>query len=721
MDILATLAKELGQELKYVEAAVTLIDEGNTIPFIARYRKEHTNAMDDQVLRTLSERLTYLRNLEENREKVRNAIEALGAMTQEISDALDGAKTITEIDDIYRPYRPKRKTRASVAKAKGLEPLATEILEQKADSKAPLELAADYINEELGVESAEDALQGAMDIIAEAISDNADVRKRIRYVCFMNGKIVSKAADDEPGVYETYKDYSEPLNRVAGHRVLAMNRGEREDKLKVSIDFDKNRALNIINSVFVKAGSACTQVVIDAATDAYDRLIFPSIEREIRNQLTDDASTSAISVFSTNLRQLLMQPPLRGKTVLGLDPGYRMGCKCAVVDATGKVLATGVIFPVPEFKRVPEAKMKVKNWIKTFDVDVLAIGNGTASHETECFAAEVIKEIGGKVAYMVVNEAGASVYSASELAAKEFPEFDVNLRSAVSIARRLQDPLAELVKIDPKAIGVGQYQHDMPQNQLSTALDGIVEGCVNSVGVDLNTASAPLLTRVSGINATIAKNIVTYREENGAFISRAQLKKVPKLGPKAFEQCAGFLRISDAKNFLDTTAVHPESYEAAENLLSLCGYTDNDLKNGNVSSLGEKVESMGADKLAEKLGIGVPTLMDIVAEIMKPGRDPRDDIPAPMLRTDILGIESLTVGMELDGTVRNVIDFGAFVDIGVHQDGLVHISQLTRRVKHPGELLKVGDIIKVWVLSVDVAKKRIGLTMRAPKKQENNQ
>ncbi len=717
MNIIETLAKELKQEEKYVEAAVKLIDEGNTIPFMARYRKEHTNAMDDQILRTLSERLTYLRNLDENREKVRAAITEAGAMTDEIALALDNASTLTEIDDIYRPYRPKRKTRASVAKAKGLDPLAEAILKQEKNSPSPLDLAKDYINEELGVPSAEEALQGAEDIIAETVSDDAELRKRLRYVCFMNAKIVSKGAKDDLGVYETYKDYSEPLNRVAGHRVLAMNRGEREDFLKVTVDFDRIRAMNIIYSVYVKNGSPCTDAVIAACDDAYDRLLFPSLEREMRSQLTDAASDSAIGVFSTNLRQLLMQPPLHGKIVLGLDPGYRMGCKCAVVDPVGKVLTTGVIFPVPEFKRVDEAKRKVKEWIKKYDVDVLAIGNGTASHETECFAADVIREIGGKVAYMVVSEAGASVYSASELAAKEFPEFDVNLRSAVSIARRLQDPLAELVKIDPQAIGVGQYQHDMPEKQLSEALDGVVEGCVNSVGVDLNTASVPLLKQVSGISSAIAQNIVSYREENGAFTSRAQLKKVPKLGPKAFEQCAGFLRITNAKNFLDRTAVHPESYEAAEKLLSLCGYTDKDLLTGGVGELSARIEEKGLSKLANEIGVGEPTLRDIVSELQKPGRDPRDDLPAPMLRTDVLGIESLVPGMELTGTVRNVIDFGTFVDIGVHQDGLIHVSRMTRRVNHPSELLKVGDIIKVWVLTVDVGRKRIGLTMRPPKKQ----
>ena len=715
MDIIKQLSKEFGLNEERVSGTVALIDDGNTIPFIARYRKEVTGSLDDQVLRELSERLVYLRNLDEQREKVRESITEQGVMTDEINAALDGAKTLTEIDDIYRPFRPKRKTRASVAKAKGLQPLADKIYEQDAKSPAPIVMAEEYINEELEVNSAEEALQGALDIIAEMISDDAEIRKRLRYVIFMNGSISVKSAKDELGVYEMYKDHSEPLTKIAGHRVLAINRGEREDFLKVSIEFDRIKAMNIILSVHHKRNSPCSDAVIAAAEDAYDRLIFPSIEREIRNQLTETASTDAIKLFSTNLRQLLMQPPIKNRITLGLDPGYRMGCKAAVVDGTGKVLDTGVIYPVPPFNKVEQAKKFVSDWIKKYHIQIIAIGNGTASHETEVFAADVIKSF-PEVSYMVVSEAGASVYSASKLAAEEFPDFDVNLRSAVSIARRLQDPLPELVKIDPKAIGVGQYQHDMPEKQLSEALDGVVEDCVNAVGVDLNTASAQLLTRVSGINATVAKNIVTYREENGTFPSRASLKKVPKLGPKAYEQCAGFMRVSESSEVLDNTGVHPESYDAAKALLNEVGISEDDIRAGMASDLGEIVDEMGIEKLAEKIGVGVPTLQDIVKELMKPGRDPRDELPPPLLRTDVLGIESLTPGMELKGTVRNVIDFGAFVDIGVHQDGLVHVSQISnKRVNHPSDVLKVGDIVTVWVLSVDVEKKRISLTMREPK------
>lgn len=715
MDIISRLAKEFSLDKERVNATVALIDDGNTIPFIARYRKEVTGSLDDQVLRELSERLAYLRNLEEQREKVRESITEQGAMTDEIAAALDNAETLTEIDDIYRPYRPKRKTRASVAKAKGLQPLADRIYEQEVKSPAPIVMAEEYINEELGVPTAEEALQGAMDIIAEMISDDAEIRKRLRYVCFMNGSLSAKGAKEDLGVYETYRDYSEPLTRVAGHRTLAINRGEREDFLKVSVEFDRIKAMNIILGAHHKRQSPCSDVIIAAAEDAYDRLIFPSIEREIRNQLTDAASTDAIKLFATNLRQLLMQPPVKNKIALGLDPGYRMGCKAAVVDGTGKVLDTGVIYPVPPFNKIEQAKRFISDWIKKYHIQIIAIGNGTASHETEVFASDVIKDF-PDVSYMVVSEAGASVYSASKLAAEEFPDFDVNLRSAVSIARRLQDPLPELVKIDPKAIGVGQYQHDMPEKQLTEALDGVVEDCVNSVGVDLNTASAQLLCKVSGINSTVAKNIVTYREENGSFPSRASLKKVPKLGPKAFEQCAGFMRVSESREVLDNTGVHPESYDAAKALLSEVGITESDIRSGMAGDLSEIVEEIGIEKLAAKLNIGVPTLQDIVKELMKPGRDPRDELPPPMLRTDVMGIESLVPGMELKGTVRNVIDFGAFVDIGVHQDGLVHVSQISsKRVNHPSDVLKVGDIVTVWVLSVDVERKRIGLTMRKPK------
>ncbi len=716
MDILKKLTEEFSLKPFQVENTVKLIDEGNTIPFIARYRKEATGSLEDQILRELSDRLTYLRNMDETREKIKSSIEEQGALTDELIEAIENALTLTELDDIYRPYKKKRKTSASVAKEKGLEPLADIIYTQEPDCQEPVILAKKYINPELGVETAEDALQGAMDIIAEKISDDADIRRRMRFVCSAHGILNVKGTKDELGVYEMYADYSESISKIADHRILAINRGEKEEFLKVSIDFDKEKALFIIAKNHIKEGSPATETVKLAAEDAYSRLIFPSVEREIRSELTERASTSAIKVFSTNLKQLLMQPPVKDKVTLGLDPGYRTGCKVAVVDGTGKVLDTGVIYPVPPKNDIENAKKIIKDFVKKYGVEVFAIGNGTASHETEVFAADVIKELDQNVSYMVVSEAGASVYSASKLAAEEFPEYDVSLRSAVSIARRLQDPLAELVKIDPKAIGVGQYQHDMPQNQLNGALDGVVESCVNNVGVDLNTASVQLLARVSGLGNAVAKNIVTYREENGKFVSRAGLKKVPKLGPKAFEQCAGFLRIADSKNVLDNTSVHPESYSAAESLLKLCGYTDNDVKSGSVSDLTQRAEAKGIENIANELGIGVPTLNDIIKELERPGRDPRDELPPPLLRTDIMSMEDLKSGMELTGTVRNVIDFGAFIDIGVHQDGLVHISQITDKyIKHPSEVLKVGDIVKVWVLSVDVNKKRISLTMRKDK------
>ncbi len=710
MDILQTLVGEFHLKQQHVENVIALLDDGNTIPFIARYRKEQTGSLDDQVLRELADRLTYLRNLNETREKYRATIEEQGALTEELAAALDAAVTMTELDDLYRPYRPKRRTRATIAKERGLQPLADALYAQEPNGEDPYVLAEGYITED--VPTAEDALAGARDIIAELIADDANVRKRLRVVCFANGYLTSKAAKDEDSVYANYYEFREPLNKVPGHRVLAINRGEREEFLKVHVEFDTAHALRIVYSEHLMADCPATAQVQMAAEDSYDRLIFPSLEREMRNLLSDTASENAIKVFGVNLRQLLMQPPVKGKVTLGLDPGYQHGCKCAVIDPTGKVLDTGIIYPVPQFKRMEQAQKTVLGFIKKHHVEVIAIGNGTATHETEVFTADLIREnnLTG-VAYMVVNEAGASVYSASKLAAQEFPDFDVNLRSAVSIARRLQDPLAELVKIDPKAIGVGQYQHDMPQSQLSETLNGVVESCVNAVGVDLNTASAPLLSQVAGINAAVAKNIVTYREENGQFTSRAALKKVPKLGPKAFEQCAGFLRVPESKNLLDHTAVHPESYPVAKELLDVCGVTAKD-----VSGLQEKVDAFGIANLADKLNVGIPTLTDIIAELQHPGRDPRDELPAPLLRTDILGIESLKPGMELTGTVRNVIDFGAFVDIGVHQDGLVHISQITNRfIKHPGEVLKVGDIVKVWVLSVDISKKRIGLTMKQPK------
>lgn len=716
MNITEKLSAELNLKLWQVESAVKLLDEGNTVPFIARYRKEVTGSLDDQILRALSERLSYLRNMEETAEKIKAAIEEQGALTDELSAAIDAAGTLTELDDLYRPYKKKRKTRASVAKEKGLSPLADLIYAQSPDSADPLTLAADFVNAELGVETAEDALQGAKDIIAEMISDDAEIRKRMRFVCMAHGILVSKTAGEELDVYEMYADYREPLSKIANHRVLAINRGEKEDFLKVSVEFDRDKAMFIISRDHIKEGSPCTAAVKEAAEDAYTRLIFPSIEREMRNTLTEKASADAIKVFSQNLQQLLMQPPVKDTVTIGLDPGYRTGCKVAVVDGTGKVLDTGVIYPVPPHNKIDEAKTVLKNLVKKYNVRTFAIGNGTASHETECFAAEVIKEINDGLSYMVVSEAGASVYSASKLAAEEFPQFDVSLRSAVSIARRMQDPLAELVKIEPKAIGVGQYQHDMPEKELASSLDGVVEYCVNSVGVDLNTASIQLLSRVSGINSAIAKNIVAYREENGVFTDRVQLKKVSKLGPKAYEQCAGFLRIIGGKKALDATSVHPESYDAATQLLKLCGYSEKDVTDRKISGITEQIEARGADTLAHELGIGVPTLLDIAKELEKPGRDPRDELPPPMLRQDIMSMEDLKPGMELTGTVRNVIDFGAFVDIGVHQDGLVHISQITNRyIKHPSEVLKVGDIVTVWVLSVDANKKRISLTMRKDK------
>ncbi|MBQ7170683.1 MAG: RNA-binding transcriptional accessory protein [Clostridia bacterium] len=713
MNIVQTIASELKVKEGQVEAAVRLLDDGNTVPFIARYRKEATGSLTDTELRALSERLSYLRGLEEAKEKAKNTIEEQGKLTDEIAAALENAKTMTEVEDIYRPFRPKRRTRATAAKEKGLEPLALTVLAQ--DPKTdPQKEAAAFVDPEKGVKTPEDALAGASDIIAETISDDAEVRRRLRYVCKMNGKLVSKKTGEDAGVYETYADYSEPLTRIPGHRLLAINRGEREGALKVTVDFDRLKAEAILFSVFVKNESPCGQLVAAAARDAYERLIFPSIEREIRGEKTDEADEAAIRVFALNLRQLLMQPPLRGRTALGLDPGYRTGCKVAVVDPTGKVLDTGVIYPVPPHMRLEEARRTVLSLAKKHKVDVMAIGNGTASHETEEFAASLLPELPG-VSYMVVSEAGASVYSASELGAKEFPQYDVSLRSAVSIARRLQDPLAELVKIDPKSIGVGQYQHDMPEKELSAALDGVVEDCVNAVGADLNTASAPLLSHIAGLGPALAAGVVSYRTENGAFSSRAALKKVPKLGPKAFLQCAGFLRVHGGREPLDATAVHPESYDAARALLERFGYSPKDAAKG-LSALPEQTATYGLEKLAAELGIGLPTLRDIVDALAKPGLDPRDSLPAPMLRHDVLSIDSLVPGMELTGTVRNLVDFGAFVDIGVHQDGLVHISRIAgRRINHPTEVLSVGDIVTVWVLDVDKARGRISLTMQKPK------
>lgn len=714
MDFTAELSGQFHLQSWQIEKVIELIDEGNTIPFIARYRKEAHGSLDDQTLREISERLEYLRSLEKRKQEVAALITEIGSMTDEIAASLTAAATLSEIDDIYRPFRPKRKTRASVARAKGLEPLALAIYEQKRDSAYPIDMAKDYVNPDLSVETPEDALAGALDIIAENISDDAGIRKRLRVVTMAQGELKSKAAKpDEDSVYAQYYEFSQPVDKIASHRVLAIDRGEREEFLKVSVTLDQSRGLNIVWSVSVKEGSPCTEAVRQAAEDAYSRLIFPSIEREIRAALSEVAAEQAIKVFSVNLRQLLMQPPVKGKVAMGLDPGYRTGCKVAVVDGTGLVLDTNVIYPTHSQTKVDEAKKVIAELLKKHGVQVIAIGNGTASKETEMFAADVIRELGTGVQYMVVSEAGASVYSASKLAAQEFPEFDVTLRSAVSIARRLQDPLAELVKIDPKAIGVGQYQHDMPKKQLDEALSGVVEDCVNTVGVDLNTASPSLLEKIAGLSATVSKNIVIYREENGAFHSRSELKKVPKLGPKAFEQCAGFLRVSESENILDNTAVHPESYGAAQSLLKLCGYTSQDVRGGGLSGLRDKVAGIGEESAAEKLGIGVPTLRDIMTELLRPGRDPRDELPPPMLRTDVLDLKDLKAGMELMGTVRNVIDFGAFVDIGVHQDGLVHISQICKKfIKHPSEALKVGDVVKVRVLTVDVPKKRISLTMR---------
>lgn len=716
MDIITQLTAEFHLQAWQIENVVKLIDEGNTIPFIARYRKEAHGTLDDQVLREISERLEYLRNLEKRREEVRASIEAQEKLTDEIAAALEKAATLAEIEDIYRPFKPKRRTRASIAREKGLEPLAQQIFGQAAEAGTPLHLAQGFIDPEKGVETAEDALRGAMDIIAEDLSDDANIRRRLRNLFTVCGVVHARAAREEDSVYAPYYNFSAPVEKIAGYQVLAIDRGEREGFLKVEVTLDRPRAMRVITSVALKnTGSPCTAAVQEAGKDAYDRLIEPSIEREIRSMLTERADTAAIRVFAMNLRQLLLQPPVKGKVALGLDPGYRTGCKVAVVDATGRVLDTGVIYITHSEAQRQQAKATLRRLIEKHGVEIIAIGNGTASKETEIFTAELLKTIDRKVSYMVVSEAGASVYSASKLAAEEFPQFDVSLRSAVSIARRLQDPLAELVKIDPKAIGVGQYQHDMPKKELDNALGGVVEDCVNAVGVDLNTASSSLLARVSGVNSTVAKNIVAYREENGAYPSRAAIKKVPKLGAKAFEQCAGFLRVPESKNVLDRTGVHPESYEAAKALLTLCGYSLEDVAAGRIGALEQRVAQLGEEEAARRLELGVPTLRDIVKELLRPGRDPRDELPPPLLRTDIMDMKDLKPGMELQGTVRNVIDFGAFVDIGVHQDGLVHISQIAdRRLGHPSEALKVGDIITVWVLSVDVEKKRISLTMKKP-------
>lgn len=716
MDIIQKLTDEFKLRREQVEKTVALIDEGNTIPFIARYRKEVTGSLDDTVLRDLNDRLAYLRSLDKRREEVRSSITEQGKMTDEINEAIDNAEILTELEDIYRPFKPHRKTRASVAREKGLTGLAELIMKQeKTYSPSIEEAAAEYINEEKGVLSVEEALQGASDIIAEDISDNAEFRKEIRAITFEFGVITSKKAKDEDSPYSTYYDFSEKVKTLPGHRILAINRGEKEEFLKVGLEISEDLVLNyLFGEVVTNAKSPAYKYSSAATVDSYERLIAPSIEREIRSQLFDDASEGAIKVFAKNLKPLLLQPPVKGKVALGLDPGFRTGCKLAVVDATGKVLDTAVIFPtIKSDRRYGEAKVIVKKLLAKYGVEIIAIGNGTASRESEQFIVEVLRETDTNAKYMIVSEAGASVYSASKLGAEEFPDFDVTQRSAVSIARRLQDPLAELVKIEPKAIGVGQYQHDMKPARLDEALTGVVEDCVNSVGVDVNTASYSLLSYVSGINAASAKNIVKYREENGEFKSRAQIKKVPRIGDKAFEQCAGFLRIPGAKEILDNTGVHPESYEAARGLLTVFGYTEKDIGTGKLTELRKKIKEYGTKKLCGELGIGEPTLNDILDELEKPGRDIRDGLEPPLLRDDVLSMEDLKPDMILKGTVRNVIDFGAFVDIGVHQDGLVHVSQISDRfIKHPSEVLSVGDIVEVKVLSVDINKKRIALTMK---------
>ena len=704
MDLVAVLSEEFNLNPKHVENIIALIDEGNTLPFIARYRKELTGSIDDQVLRDLSDRLNYLRNLQKRRDEITHSIEEQGKLTDELLDEINSAVTLTALEDLYRPYRPKRRTRATIAKERGLEPLAELILAQTLDESELNASAADYVDSEKDVPDVSSALSGAGDIIAEILSDDAKIRTALRSMLNRSAKLTSRAATEEDSVYRMYYEYEEPISKIQSHRILAINRGEREDFLKVSIECDAAPAIGIIYSSIARLDCKYPNFLRTICEDAWSRLIFPSLEREIRNTLTDTASEQAIRMFGLNLSQLLMQPPVKGHTVMGVDPAYRTGCKIAVVDKTGKVLDTSVVYPTPPQNKTDEAKKTLSALVKKHNVEIFSIGNGTASKETEIFISELTHELSCGLQYMVVNEAGASVYSASKLAANEFPDFDVSLRSAVSIARRLQDPLAELVKIDPKSIGVGQYQHDMPSARLDETLGGVVEDCVNRVGVDLNTASAPLLSYVSGISSLVAKNIVTYREENGAFSTRAALKKVPKLGPKAYEQCAGFLRIPESKNVLDNTGVHPESYDAAKVILS---------KAKTPEELDALIKNDGASVLAEECNVGIPTLLDIIKELKKPGRDPRDELPKPLLRTDVMDMSDLKPGMELRGTVRNVIDFGAFVDIGVHQDGLVHISQICDRfIRHPSEVLKVGDIVTVWVLEVQPEKKRIALTMK---------
>ena len=707
------IAEELGKPFQYVLNVIELTDEGNTIPFIARYRKEAHGTMDDTTLRALEDRMHYLRGLFARKDEVKRSIESQGKLTEELAASIDAAATLAEVEDLYRPYKPKRRTRATIAKEKGLEPLADRIFAQVPGDPFPEELAADFIDPEKGVETVEAALAGASDIIAENISDSAQLRKELKNLIQTRGTVGSRAAKEgEDSVYRLYYEFDLPVSRLAGHQILAINRGEKEDYLKVSVNVDRDAAIELLRRGVIRTGSKAESFLRAAAEDSYDRLLFPSVENEIRAALTETASEGAIHNFALNLKPLLMQPPVKGKVTMGLDPGYRMGCKVAVVDGTGKVLDTAVVYPTYGERQKEEAIVKLAAMIARHGVEHIAIGNGTASRETEQMTVELIRRCPG-VSYMIVNEAGASVYSASKLAAEEFPQYDVNLRSAVSIARRLQDPLAELVKIEPKAIGVGQYQHDMPQKRLEESLDAVVEDCVNSVGVDLNTASPSLLRRVAGLNATTAKSIVAYREANGAYTTRKQVTKAPKVGPKAFEQCAGFLRVPESKNILDNTGVHPESYEAAEKLLTLCGFTLTDVKQGKIGALNEKVKAYGEKKAAEECGVGVPTLSDIIKELSKPGRDPRESLPPPIFRTDVLDIKSLRQGMILTGTVRNVIDFGAFVDIGVHQDGLVHISEICSKfIRHPSEVLSVGDTVKVIVLGVDEAKKRISLSIK---------
>ncbi len=713
--IIRILADELNKSEEHIKNVIYLIDEGSTIPFIARYRKEMHGTMDDSVLRDLADRLNYLRNLSARREEVKKAIAAQDKLTEVLTTEIDNAKTLAEVEDIYRPYKQKRRTRASIAKEKGLEPLALTLMGQSAELPDIWEIATDYINTEKDVNNAQEALEGASDIAAEIVADSAEARRRLREFIFSKGYLTVAAEKDEDCVYSLYYKFEKPLSRLQGHQILAINRGEKEGFLKVSVQIEREQSLRLIWGMFVKPGSCASDFVRSAVEDGYDRLLFPSIEREVRSTLTDTASEGAIHNFSINLKPLLMQPPIKGHVTMGLDPGYRNGCKVAVVDGTGKILDTAVVYPTFGERQKTEAIAELKKLINKHKVAHIAIGNGTASRETEQMTCELIADMQG-VTYMIVNEAGASVYSASKLAAEEFPQYDVNLRSAISIARRMQDPLAELVKIDPKAIGVGQYQHDMPQKRLNDALCGVVEDCVNAVGVDLNTASPSLLQRVSGLNGSTAKNIVLYREENGTFTSRKQLLKVPKLGPKAYEQCAGFLRVPESKSVMDNTGVHPESYSAAQKLIALCGYTLRDVADGKISDLQERVEKYGVAKAASECAVGMPTLGDIVKELIKPGRDPRDELPAAMLRTDVMDISDLAPNMILSGMVRNVIDFGVFVDIGVHQDGLVHISELADKfIRHPSEMVSVGDRVEVMVLSVDPQKKRISLSMKQVK------